>query len=409
MDYFNYEGRELFVEKTQLCSLAEKYGTPLYVYSRKTLLRHIREMKRAFRTTGALICFAYKANNNGELLKLINKEGIGADCVSLGELLLARKTGVSPDKIVMNGNGKTDEEIKLAVKMKIKMINADSIEDLLNISRIAGRLKMKARISFRVNPEIKVRTHPHIATGLKESKFGLAYDDALRAYKLAASLDAVDVSGIHMHIGSQIMETAPFAEALRKLAVFSKKLATAGIRLKHINVGGGLGVKYQSEVPGSLDKYAAVIKKYASKIAPKIIIEPGRVLAANTAVLLMRVISNKASGRKNFIIVDGGMNDIIRPSIYGAYHEVQPVSIFPDREKKYYDVVGPICESGDVLAKKRMMRNMFAGEFLALRGAGAYGYSMSSNYNLRARPAEVLVDGDKSELIRKREDIKKLI
>ncbi|MBU4133946.1 diaminopimelate decarboxylase [bacterium] len=389
--------------------LAEKYGTPLYVYSKKTLLRHLGEIKRAFRPTGALICFAYKANNNIELLKLMNKEGIGADCVSLGELLLARKTGVPAHKIVMNGNGKTNEEIKLAVKMKIKMLNADSVEDLLNISRIANSLKVKARISFRVNPEIKVPTHPHIATGLKESKFGLAYDDAFKAYQLAASLPDVDVCGIHMHIGSQITEIEPFEDALKKLAVFSKKLNGAGIKLKYINAGGGLGVKYHSEIPESLDKYASVIKKYALKIAPKIIIEPGRMLTANTAVLLMRVILNKNSGRKSFIVADGGMNDIMRPSIYGAYHEILPVKIFSEREKKYYDIVGPICESGDVLARKRLLGNMYAGELLVLRGAGAYGYSMSSNYNLRARPAEVLVDGGRDVLIRKREDIQKLI
>ncbi len=409
MDYFNYAGNELCAEKIPLSFLAEKYGTPLYVYSKKTLLRHVREMKRASRPSRALICFAYKANNNDALLKLINSEGIGADCVSIGELLLARKVAVPANKIVMNGNGKTDEEIKLAVKMKIKMINADSVEDLLNISRIAKSLKTKARISFRVNPEIKVPTHPHIATGLKEAKFGLAYDDAFKAYKLAASLDSVDVCGIHMHIGSQITETAPFAEALKKLAVFSKQLAGAGIKLKYINAGGGMGVKYQNEIPESLDKYAAVIKKYATKIAPEIIIEPGRMLMANTAVLLMRVILNKTSGRKNFIVVDGGMNDIMRPSIYGAYHEVQSVKFFPEREKKLYDIAGPICESGDVLAKKRLMRNMYAGEFLVLRGAGACGYAMSSNYNLRARPAEVLVDGNSARLIRKREDIKKLL
>jgi len=403
MDYFNYAGNELCAEKIPLSFLAEKYGTPLYVYSKKTLLRHVREMKRVFRPARALICFAYKANNNGVLLKLMQGEGIG------GELLLARKVAVPANKIVMNGNGKTDKEIKLAVKMKIKMINVDSVEDLLNISRIAKSLKTKARISFRVNPEIKVPTHPHIATGLKESKFGLAYDDAFKAYKLASSLDSVDVCGIHMHIGSQITETAPFAEALKKLAVFSKQLTGAGIKLKYINAGGGMGVKYQNEIPESLDKYAAVIKKYAAKIAPEIIIEPGRMLMANTAVLLMRVILNKTSGRKNFIVADGGMNDIMRPSIYGAYHEVLPVKLFSEREKKYYDVAGPICESGDVLARKRLMRNMYAGEFLVMRGAGAYGYSMSSNYNLRARPAEVLVDGNSARLIRKREDIKKLI
>ena len=409
MDYFEYSGGELFAERIPLSALAEKYGTPLYVYSKKTLLRHISEVKRAFRSSGALICFAYKANNNSALLALMNKEGIGADCVSLGELLLARKLAVPADKIVFNGNGKTDEEIKLALKMNIRMLNADSVEDILNISQIAASLKTRARVSFRVNPEIFVPTHPHIATGLKESKFGLAYDDALKAYKLAVSLESVDVCGMHMHIGSQIPVTAPFAEALQKLAVFSKKLAKSGIELKYINAGGGLGVKYQSEIPETLDKYAAVIKKYAAKIAPKIIIEPGRVLVANTGLLLMRVISNKKSGRKNFIVADGGMNDIMRPSIYGAYHEILPVNIFPEREKSVYDIVGPICESGDVLAKKRRMRNVYAGELLALRSAGAYGYSMSSNYNLRARPAEVMVDGHKAVLIRAREDIRKLI
>jgi len=409
MDLFNYVHGELFAERVPMRIIADRFGTPLYVYSKNTLIKHLKAFKNAFKGSGTLICFAYKANFNRAILKIIKDAGFGADCVSGGELLLAKKIGIPGRHIVFNGNGKTEDEIKLALGMKVKMFNVDSVQELFTISRLAKKLKVRPDISFRVNPEIKVPTHPHIATALKGSKFGIHMKEALSAYKLAKKLGTVNVSGVHMHIGSQITDVEPFKIALEKFSVLSGKLRKAGVKLKYVNAGGGLGVKYHGELPAALEKYAGVILKYSKRIAPNVILEPGRVIIANTAVLVTKVIANKASGVMKFIVADCGMNDLLRPSMYGAYHEVEPVRIFENRGKEFFTVVGPVCESGDIIAKRRFLQNTFPGELLAVRGAGAYGYSMSSNYNLRPRPAEVLVDGKKFLKIRKREKIKDLI
>ncbi|MFH1957713.1 MAG: diaminopimelate decarboxylase [bacterium] len=409
MDFFNYVNGELFAEKVPLKIIADRFGTPLYVYSKNTLIKHLSAFKNAFKGSKALVCFAYKANFNRAILKIIKNAGFGADCVSEGELLMAKKIGIPGGQIVFNGNGKTEDEIKLALGMKVKMFNVDSVQELFTISRIAKKLKVRPDISFRVNPEIEIPTHPHIATALKGSKFGIPMGEAFAAYKLANSLGSVAVSGVHMHIGSQITAVEPFKKALEKLFVLSGKLRKAGIRIKYVNVGGGLGVKYHGELPAALKKYADVILRHSKRIAPNVILEPGRVIIANTAVLVTKVIANKTSGGRKFIVADCGMNDLLRPSMYGAYHEVEPVRIFENRGKEFFTVAGPVCESGDIVAKRRFMQAAFPGELLAVRGVGAYGYSMSSNYNLRPRPAEVLVDGKKFFEIRKREKTKDLI
>jgi len=408
MDYFQYKQNELFAEKVPLTEIAKKFKTPVYVYSKTTLLRHINAVKSVLKNTKTTICFAYKSNSNKHLLKIMKEKGLGADCVSLGELLLAKKIGVNPKKIVLNGNGKTDEEIKLAIKMNIKLINVDSIEELLNISRIAKSLGKKPEIAFRLNPEIKVPTHPHIATGLKNSKFGIPLKHALEAYNLARKLKTVRVSGIHFHIGSQITEIAPFVESLKKILLFARKLKKQKFSLKYINIGGGLGVRYKEEVPVTLKEYAEKTIPYLKKIAPETVLEPGRVLIANTGILLAKVILVKRTS-KNFIVTDAGMNDLLRPSMYDAYHEILPVRIFPERKREIFDIVGPICESGDVLAKKRKLQTAYSGELLAIKSAGAYGYTMSSNYNLRPKPAEVLVDGEKFYEIRPRQRMDEIL
>ena len=408
MDYFQYKDGKLFAEEVSLRSLALKFGTPLYIYSKKTILRHLRAFKKSFAAARPLICFAYKANYNREILKIAKREGFGADCVSMGELMLARKIGVSPSKIIFNGNGKTEEEIKAALEMRIGMFNVDSIQELFTISRLAMRKGLKPSISFRVNPQIEVPTHPHIATALKNSKFGLPLDDAFSAYKLAKQIPSVRVLGVHVHIGSQITEPEPFLKAIKRTVGFIRKLESVGIRVKYLNVGGGIGVKYHKEIPVDLGEYARKFIRSVS-LPVKLILEPGRVIIANAAVLLTKVIVTKKTSAGHFLVVDAGMNDLVRPSMYGARHEIQPAEIFEDRAKLAYSVVGPICESGDVFAKKVSLPQAFPGELLALRSVGAYGYSMSSNYNLRPRPAEVLVDGNKVFQIRKREKIGDLL
>ncbi|MCD6413154.1 MAG: diaminopimelate decarboxylase [Elusimicrobia bacterium] len=408
MDYFRYREDELFAEDVPLKFLAGRFGTPLYVYSKKTIVRHLRAFKRSFSVLNPLICFAYKANYNRKILEIMKKEGFGADCVSMGELKLAKKIGVPSSKIVFNGNGKTEEEIEMAVGMKIKMFNVDSVEELLTISRIARKRNTRANIAFRVNPEIEVPTHPHIATALKQSKFGIPLEDAFSAYELAKQIPSIAVLGVHFHIGSQITEVGPFLKALRKTSAFVRKLGRRRIPVKFLNIGGGIGVRYHRELPADLDTYAREFAK-CLKIPVKIIMEPGRAIIANAAVLLAKVVATKKTRYGNFAVVDAGMNDLVRPSMYGSYHEIEPVKIFEDRKKTKYSVVGPVCESGDIFAKKAALRQVFAGELLAFRSAGAYGYSMSSNYNLRSRPAEVLVDGKNFIEIRKREKTEDLI
>ncbi|HYA11417.1 MAG TPA: diaminopimelate decarboxylase [Thermodesulfovibrionales bacterium] len=408
MHLFQYHGRELFAEDIAVTKLAEAYGTPLYIYSYNTFLRHFRAYTSAFQDYPHIICFALKANSNIAILRLFAKNGGGADIVSGGELYRALKAGISPKKIVYAGVGKTEEEIQFALKSKILMFNVESEDELGEINRIAGIMKLKAPIALRINPDIDPETHPYIATGLKEHKFGIPIADALEYYRIASKLKNINVVGIHKHIGSQITKVSPFVDALRNILFLIDKLGAEGLNIKYLDVGGGLGISYKDEEP-------PVPKDLARNLIPllkgrklTLIVEPGRSIAGNAGILVTEVLYRKKGKEKEFIIVDAGMNDLIRPSLYGAYHHILPV-IRGKRDTIFCDVVGPICESGDFLAKERELKKIEKGKYLAVMGAGAYGFSMSSNYNSRPRAAEVMVRGREHFLIRSREIYRDLI
>ena len=410
MHYFTYKGNELYAEDVPLEALAREYGTPLYVYSKNTVLRHIKAYKKAFCDPGGILCFALKANSNGAILKLLAEEGAGADIVSGGELFRALRAGISPARIVYAGVGKTAEEIAYALKKKILMFNVESSEELEMINRVAGGLGMKAPVALRVNPDVDPRTHPYISTGMKKYKFGVPVEDALEFYRRAAGMEHILVRGIHQHIGSQLTEVAPFRDSLEKVLNLIGQLRAAGIDLTHLDLGGGLGIRYSKEetppVPGELASGLLPLLKKVSGLT--VIVEPGRSIIGNAGVLLTKCLYRKKTGEKNFIIVDAGMNDLLRPSLYGAFHEILPARK-ERRGSQVADVVGPICESGDFLARDRRLPIVKEGEILCVMGAGAYGYSMSSNYNSRPRAAEVMVDGGSHHPVRKRETYKDLI
>jgi len=402
MHYFQYKKGELYAEDVPVKTLARKYGTPLYVYSYATLERHFLAYERAFRKVPHIICFALKANSNTAVIKTFANLGGGADIVSGGELHRALKAGISPEKIVYAGVGKTEEEIKFALRKGIRMFNIESDQELLEINRIAGLMKKKAPIALRVNPDIDARTHPYISTGLKKHKFGIPIENALEFYRLARRLKHIDIIGIHKHIGSQITEVSPFVDALVKVIGLIDTLKEEGIPIANVDIGGGLGIRYDSEKP-------PVPADLASKIVPilkdrgvTVILEPGRSLVGNAGVLVTRTLYVKKGEEKDFVIVDGGMNDLMRPTLYGAFHAITPVKM--NRKKPVLsDVVGPICESGDFLGRDRMLGSPEQGDLLAVMSAGAYGFTMSSNYNSRPRAAEVMVHGRKHMLVRKRE------
>ncbi len=410
MHYFTYRGNELYAEGVPLEALAREYGTPLYVYSKGTVLRHIKAYKKAFCETGGILCFALKANSNGSILKLLAEEGAGADIVSGGELFRALKAGISPSKIVYAGVGKTAGEIAYALKKKILMFNVESGEELEMINSVAGELGAKAPVALRVNPDVDPRTHPYISTGMKKYKFGMPVEEALEFYGRAARMEHILVRGIHQHIGSQLTEVAPFRDALKKVLQLIKRLRATGVELTHLDIGGGLGIRYSKEENPPVPEELAVGLLPLIKAVPglTVVVEPGRSIIGNAGVLLTKCLYRKKTGEKNFIIVDAGMNDLLRPSLYGAFHEILPARR-NRRGSQVADVVGPICESGDFLAKDRRLAMVKNGEILCVMGAGAYGYSMSSNYNSRPRAAEVMVDGEKHFLIRKRETYKDLI
>ncbi|MFH0932790.1 MAG: diaminopimelate decarboxylase [Nitrospirota bacterium] len=408
MHLFQYRGEELFAEDLAVTTLAETYGTPLYIYSYNTLLRHFRAYTSAFQDYPHIICFALKANSNIAILRLFAKNRGGADIVSGGELYRALEAGMSPKKIVYAGVGKTEEEIRFALKSKILMFNVESADELREINRIAGTMRLKAPIALRINPDIDPETHPYIATGLKRHKFGIPIEDALEHYRVASRLENIKVIGIHKHIGSQITKISPFVDALQNILFLVDKLGSEGLNIQYLDIGGGLGISYKDEEP-------PVPKDLALNLIPllkgrrfTLIIEPGRSIVGNAGVLVTRVLYQKKVEEKEFVIVDAGMNDLIRPSLYGAYHHLLPV-IKRRRDSVLCDVVGPICESGDFLAKERKLKKVKKGEYLAVMGAGAYGFSMSSNYNSRPRTAEVMVRGREHFLIRSRETYRDLI
>ncbi len=408
MHLFQYRGQELFAEDIAVTKLAEKYGTPLYIYSYNTLLRHFRAYTSAFQDYPHIICFALKANSNIAILRLFAKNGGGADIVSGGELYRALKAGISPKSIVYAGVGKTEEEIRFALKSKILMFNVESADELREINRIAGTMRLQAPIALRINPDIDPETHPYIATGLKKHKFGIPIEDALEHYRVASRLENIKVIGIHKHIGSQITKISPFVDALQNILFLVDKLGSEGLNIQYLDIGGGLGISYKDEEPPVPEDLARNLIPLLRGRGLTLIIEPGRSIVGNAGILVTRVLYQKKVEQKEFVIVDAGMNDLIRPSLYGAYHHLLPV-IRRKRDSVLCDVVGPICESGDFLAKERKLKKVKKGEYLAVMGAGAYGFSMSSNYNTRPRAAEVIVRGREHFLIRSRETYGDLI
>lgn len=409
MHDFQYKNGELFCEEVPVRTVAQRVGTPFYLYSSRTLVNHFRAFDNAFAGVPHLICFALKSNSNSAVLRLLGREGAGADMVSGGELFRALRAGIDPKKIVFAGVGKRRDEIEYALKVGILMFNVESGEELYAIDQSSRDMRSKASIALRVNPNIDPKTHAYISTGLKENKFGIPIEHALEYYQTAKSLPHVEVIGVHQHIGSQITEVQPFVDALQKLVGFVKELRSAGMDIQYINIGGGLGITYKDETPPLPSDVANAIRPLLKNCGCTIVMEPGRAIVGNAGILVTSALYRKESGEKRFLIVDAGMNDLIRPSLYEAYHDIRPVIEPTTDEKSVSDVVGPICESGDFLAKEREMPKVNQGDLLAVMGAGAYGFSMASTYNSRPRVAEVLVKGNEYYIVRERETYNDLI
>ena len=408
MDYFNYrENGQLFAEECNLSELAAEYGTPLYVYSRATIERHWHAFDKAAGDVPHLICYAVKANSNLAVLNLLARLGSGFDIVSGGELARVIAAGGDPAKVVFSGVAKTEAEMQEALRQEILCFNLESEPELERLNRVAGDMGKTARISVRVNPDIDAGTHPYISTGLKENKFGVPIERALLLYRRAAQLPNIEIVGIDCHIGSQLTELEPFLEAMDRLLALIDRLASEGIHVHHLDVGGGLGVNYSDENPPHPEQYAAALKAKLADRDLQLIFEPGRAIVANAGVLLTRVEYLKEGEDRHFAIVDAAMNDLIRPSLYGAWMNIIPADRSLERPTRRYDVVGPVCETGDFLGKDREL-GLAPGDLLVVRSAGAYGFAMSSNYNTRPRAAEVLVDGADAHLVRQREPLAEL-
>ncbi len=411
MHHFEYRNDTLFCEAVSVAAIAETVGTPFYLYSQATLERHFTQFDRAFDGIDHLVCYSAKANTNQAILTLFNRMGSGLDIVSGGELYRGLRAGFAPEKIVYSGVGKRIDEIDAALARGILMFNIESQQELELINARAGQLNTTAPVAIRVNPDVDPKTHPYISTGLKQNKFGIDIRTARDAYRAAQALDHVDVVGIDCHIGSQITDTQPFADALQSLKALVTALKDDGIVIKYIDMGGGLGITYQDEAPPALNTYAATISATLKKMPVKLILEPGRVIVGNAGVLVTRVLFIKPGPVKNFVIVDAGMNDLMRPTLYHAYHHVQPIirKTAGKDEAFVADVVGPICESGDFLAQDRKMPPFEPGDLMALMSAGAYGFTMASNYCSRLKPAEVMVHGERFEVVSRRQDYETLV
>ena len=397
----------LHAEQCSLLQLAERFGTPLYVYSKAAFEKHYLDMDRAFDFIDHQICFAVKSNSNLAVLNVLAKLGAGFDIVTGGELARVLAAGGDPAKIVFSGLGKSEADIEKALQVGIACFNVESYAELDRIQKVAEKQGKKAPISLRVNPDVDAKTHPYISTGLKENKFGIPSDTVYETYQYAASLSNLDVVGIDCHIGSQLTETKPFVDALDRVMVMIAELKKRGIDLKHIDIGGGLGVCYKDETPPSVEEYANALKPALQKLGLKVYMEPGRSISANAGVLLTKVDLLKPTNHRNFAIIDAAMNDLIRPSLYEAWMDIQSVDTNTDVDEKAWDVVGAICETGDFLGKDRRLA-LKEEDVLAVLGAGAYGFVMSSNYNSRGRAAEVMVNADQAHLIRERETIESL-
>ena len=402
MNYFHYVDNKLWCEDISVAEVAEAVGTPFYLYSHRTLKRHFKVFDSAFDDIPHIICFSTKANSNAAILKIFINEGSGMDIVSGGELYRVLKAGADPRKIVYSGVGKRDEEIRYALESDILMFNIESSRELEVINACAGKMNRMARISLRVNPDVDPMTHPHISTGMKENKFGIDIEKSLDEYRHARELDHVKIVGVDCHIGSQITEISPFIDALDRLKELISSLRNEGISIKYMDLGGGLGITYDDETPPHPQDYAKTIMDRVKGIDCTLIFEPGRVIVGNAGILVSEVLYTKTNADKRFVIVDAGMNDLARPSLYGSYHKIQPVEL-KEREGVLSDVVGPICESSDYLARSRVIPELERGELIAVMSAGAYGYSMSSNYNSRPKSPEVLVRDGEFYVVRPRE------
>ena len=408
MDFFQYKNEQLYVEDLPVKQLAEEFGTPLYIYSRATLERHWHAFDSALGNHPHLICYAVKANSNIGILNIMAKLGSGFDIVSQGELERVLAAGGEASKVVFSGVAKSRAEIMRALEVGIRCFNVESVAELHHINQIAGEMGKVAPISLRVNPDVDAHTHPYISTGLKENKFGVSVDEAREVYKLAATLPHVKITGMDCHIGSQLTELQPFLDATDRLIRLMEQLKEDGITLKHLDLGGGLGVTYTDETPPHPSDYAtALLNKLKDYEDLEIILEPGRAIAANAGILVAKIQYLKSNESRNFAITDTGMNDMIRPALYEAYMNIIEIDRTLGHEKAIYDVVGPVCETSDFLGKQRELA-IAEGDYIAQRSAGAYGASMSSNYNSRPRTAEVLVDGNKAHLIRRRENLSEL-
>lgn len=404
MDHFNYQGQSLFAEDCAVTALAQRYGTPCYIYSRATLERHWQAFDSAFGDYPHKVCYAVKANSNIALLNVLARLGSGFDIVSVGELERVLAAGGDPARVVFSGVGKQAHEIQRALELGIHCFNVESLPELERINAVAKRLNTQAPISLRVNPDVNPETHPYISTGLKENKFGISFKHALAAYQQAAALPYLNIIGIDCHIGSQLTQLQPFLDALDRVLALHQSLTDHGIIIKHLDIGGGLGVRYDQETPPDPSTYAKAIISKVQNTGLSIIMEPGRAIAANAGILVSRIEFIKENEDKHFAIVDAAMNDLLRPALYNAWQKIIPVEINKQLPTQSYDIVGPVCETGDFLGKGRALA-IEAGDLLAVRSAGAYGFSMSSNYNSRNRPAEIMVDKDQHYLVRKRETI----
>ncbi len=407
MHYFEYHAGRLYCEQVPLQRIADEVGTPAYVYSERTLHRHVRVFDEAFQYVPHLICYAVKANSNINILRRFAEWGTGFDIVSGGELFRVLRAGGSPEKVIFSGVGKTVEEIRYALDSGILFFNIESSAEMDLIHGVARQANKRVRVSIRTNPDIDARTHPYISTGTQKNKFGVSLPEARELYRNMRQLSNVDVVGVSCHIGSQITEMGPFEEALASIRQFVLELQAEGVALQYLDFGGGLGIPYDAEEPPSPAIYAASVACATKDLGITLVLEPGRVIAGNAGILLTRVLLKKNQSAKKFLVVDAAMNDLIRPALYGSHHQLWPVREENNKEK--VDVVGPVCESADFIARDRDVAVLHAGELLAVMSAGAYGFSLSSNYNSRPRVAEVLVNGDSYQVIRKRESYEDLI
>lgn len=411
MDHFTYQDGALCAEQRPVAELAEQFGTPLYIYSRATIERHWRAFDEAFGDHPHTVCYAVKANSNLAVLNLMARLGSGFDIVSRGELERVLAAGGDPAKVVFSGVAKTEDEIRCALDVGIACFNVESEAELARINDIALQAGTQAPVSIRVNPDVDAQTHPYISTGLKDNKFGIAIDRAVEVYQRAADMEGLEIVGLDCHIGSQLTDTAPFVDAVKRLRNLVELLSESGISLKHLDVGGGLGIRYQDETPPEPKEYVEAVMEHLADLELEIMIEPGRAIVGNAGLLVTRVEYLKNNGDKHFAIVDAGMNDLLRPALYQAWQEIIPVQADSQAESQVdvqsYDIVGPVCETGDFLGKERRLA-LQAGDLLAVRSSGAYGFTMSSNYNSRPRAAEVMVDGENAYLIRRRETVEEL-